>query len=373
MDVRRGHVFAAVLVVVAALGAGAGARAGSEPPATAPPAAETSSEWEQVVPGGDCQCADGSEFSFFVRRADPAKVVFFLEGGGACFNAETCAFTDSDSTTYNWHIRPEDHPDEADGIFELDNPANPFAGYSMVFVPYCTGDVHIGDATTEYSPELTVEHNGAVNGAAAVSYLADEFAGAEQVVVVGESAGAVAAPLYGGLVSDALPAADVVVFADGAGGYPDVPSINELIGGLWGTMNAVPDWSVNEGLTAADWSLPGLWVQAGTHDPDIVMSRFDFAFDAAQVFFAGLNGIEASDLLDFMVANEARIEAAGVDQASYTAPGEDHTLVRKDELYTMEVGDVALVDWLGDLIAGADVPDVMCTECGGPPAPTSTG
>src|SRR5262245_57425435 len=51
------------------------------------------STWERIVPGGDCQCADGSEFSFFERRADPTKVVFFLDGGGACFDAETCAFT----------------------------------------------------------------------------------------------------------------------------------------------------------------------------------------------------------------------------------------------------------------------------------------
>ena len=46
--------------------------------------------WEEVVPGGDCQCSDGSAFSFWVREADPAKVVVFLQGGGACFSAETC-------------------------------------------------------------------------------------------------------------------------------------------------------------------------------------------------------------------------------------------------------------------------------------------
>jgi hypothetical protein len=32
--------------------------------------------WERVAPGGDCQCADGSEFAFWERRADPTKVVF---------------------------------------------------------------------------------------------------------------------------------------------------------------------------------------------------------------------------------------------------------------------------------------------------------
>ena len=58
----------------------------------AAPPEETSAAaagWEQVVPGGDCECADGSEFAFWERRADPTRVVFFLDGGGTCSDATT--------------------------------------------------------------------------------------------------------------------------------------------------------------------------------------------------------------------------------------------------------------------------------------------
>ncbi len=51
------------------------------------PVTAAGSEWEKVVPGGDCMCADGSEFAFWERRADPTKVVFFLDGGGTCYDA----------------------------------------------------------------------------------------------------------------------------------------------------------------------------------------------------------------------------------------------------------------------------------------------
>ena len=71
------------------------APAGSTPDGATPsgssPAGE--SEWEKIVPGGDCVCADGSEFAFWERQADPTKVVFYLDGGGACTDATTCAFT----------------------------------------------------------------------------------------------------------------------------------------------------------------------------------------------------------------------------------------------------------------------------------------
>ena len=194
----------------------------------------TAAGWEQVVPGGDCQCADGSEFSFWVREANPKKVVFYLQDGGACFSAETCA---PERDLYNTRRSTRARP--GGGIFDFADERNPFADYSVVYVPYCTGDVHIGNATTEYAPGLTVQHKGYVNGTAALDHLAATFPGATDVVVMGESAGSVAAPLYAGLVSDRLPDARITVLADGSGSYPDVPRFNELFA-AWGFGNAIP-------------------------------------------------------------------------------------------------------------------------------------
>ena len=109
------------------------------------------------------------------------------------------------------------------GIFDLDDPRNPFADWSMVYVPYCTGDLHLGTVTTPYSPTLTVQHKGFVNGTAALDALASTFPDATEIVVAGESAGAAPAPLYAGLAADRLPDASVTVLADGAGSYPDQP------------------------------------------------------------------------------------------------------------------------------------------------------
>ena len=69
--------------------------------------------WDKVVPGGDCECADGSEFAFWERRANPTKVVLFLDGGGGCYDAETCAFTGlgtGGEAAYDWSIYREVRP-----------------------------------------------------------------------------------------------------------------------------------------------------------------------------------------------------------------------------------------------------------------------
>jgi hypothetical protein len=324
------------------------------------PAAD--SPWERIVPGGDCECADGSEYSFFERRADPTKVVLFLEGGGACWNAETCAFTEEDSTTYTWNATNEDRA-ATRGIFDRTTPHNPFADHSFVFAPYCTGDVHLGDATREYSPELTVEHNGFINSTTALTYLVEHYPNASDVVVIGESAGSVAAPVYGGLVADLLPDAHVTVLADSSGAYPNDPNVNIDILGQWGVFETMPDWDVNEDLTAEEWGIPTFWVQAGLHDPEIVLARFDFAYDEVQTFFMDLADLDTSDLAASIDANESAIEAAGVIQHSYTAPGTDHVIIGDDLVYTIEVNGVSLVDWIAALIAGQPLDDVHCDDC----------
>ena len=331
-------------------------------PAPEVDAGSETSEWERITPGGDCECADGSEFSFWARPADPTKVVLFLEGGGACWDAETCAFTTEDSTTYTWNVTNEDRA-FWNGIFDRANPDNPFADFTFIFVPYCTGDVHLGNVTREYSPDLTVEHNGFVNGTTALTYLEDNYPDATQVVVVGESAGSVAAPVYGGLVADLLADAEVTVFADGSGAYPDDPDVNVEVLGQWAIFETMPDWDVNEGLTARDWGIPRFWIQAGLHNPDIVLARFDFAFDEVQTSFMDLAGLDTSDLAASIDANESAIEAAGVTQHSYTAPGTDHVIVGDDLFYTIEVNDVRLVDWVASLMAGEPLDDVHCDEC----------
>jgi hypothetical protein len=319
--------------------------------------------WEKFVPGGDCQCADGSEFAFWERRADPTKVVFYLEGGGACWTAEMCALTgNGESPFYNWNVH--DGPPSEGGIFDMANADNPFADYSFVYVPYCTGDVHLGDATREYAPELTVQHKGYVNGTAALTALAERYPDAAQVVVVGVSAGSVAAPVYGGLVADLLRDAQVTVVADSSGAYPDDADLNtEILAEQWGAFETMPDWEVNEGLTAADWGPPRFWVQAGLHDPDLVLARFDFAYDEVQTFFMEQLEVDTSDLAAAIDANEKAIEDAGVVQHGYTAPGADHGVVGDNLFYTMEVNGVALVDWVDALIAGEPLDDVHCDDC----------
>ena len=156
------------------------------------PAAIVPDQWTAVDPGPGCMCMDGSPFELWDRPGDPTKVVLYFEGGGACFSAETCNFANSTATVNLQLGRP---PAGIGGVFDQTNPENPIAGYSMVYVPYCSGDVHIGNKTTEYSPDLTVHHNGYANATAGLDHLIAAYPDVEELLVMGASAGALPTPL----------------------------------------------------------------------------------------------------------------------------------------------------------------------------------
>lgn len=335
----------------------------TEPPPTteAPtetPATSAAGAWERVTPGDDCVCADGSPYSFWVREADPSRVVFHLMSGGACFSVETCSFG---GVAYSPAV---DASPSRGGIFDPDNPANPLAGHSFVVAAYCTGDLHLGTTTTTYGGDLTVNHTGFLNASKALDEMANRFPDPVEVVVTGSSAGSAAAPLFGGLVADRYPEARVAVVADSSGAYPDNQDVNAEIGGRWGVDDALPDWPVNQGLTIADIGLPGLFVQSGRHNPDIRFSRFDHAFDLIQALFTTLSGGGIGPTDRMIRDNEESIESRGVAVAGYLAPGVGHTILGDSEkMHALEVEGVAFIDWLTAFLAGEEVGDVRCQNC----------
>ena len=57
--------------------------------AALPSFSELRSGWNLLRPGGDTICAQGGEYAFSVRPGARDKLLIWLEGGGACWNAGT--------------------------------------------------------------------------------------------------------------------------------------------------------------------------------------------------------------------------------------------------------------------------------------------
>ena len=111
------------------------------------PAAAAPVGWQRVEPGGRTRCGRGGRFAFWARLAAPDRLLVFFEGGGGCWDHRTCA---PGSTFFDDAVDASDDPSLAAGVLDLDDPRNPFRGWSVLYVPSCTGDVYAGDAVRTY-------------------------------------------------------------------------------------------------------------------------------------------------------------------------------------------------------------------------------
>src|SRR4051812_33040584 len=139
------------------------------------------------VPFDDAFCANGSTTGIGVNLTDKSKrVIIYLQGGGACWDALTC-YTLKLAANFSTGYGSADFAVEvkstlASALFDRNNAGNPFKDYSMVFVPYCTGDVHAGSNKVMYGNN-TAMHVGWENMTAYLSRIVPTFPGADRVYI----------------------------------------------------------------------------------------------------------------------------------------------------------------------------------------------
>ena len=165
-------------------------------------------------------CSRGTPYSFFVKRGSVNKLLMYYQGGGACWDYFTCQFI----VTFKESVDlVGDNPSNGThvGLDDQTNPNNPFKDWNVVFVPYCSGDVHLGDAEATYTSganSVTIQHRGFANAKVAEKWAREHFVNPEQVFVTGSSAGAYGALLHGAWLERVYPASDINVLGDAGNG-----------------------------------------------------------------------------------------------------------------------------------------------------------
>ena len=328
--------------------------------------------WNAIEPGGETTCSDGSPFRFFVRPGSEAKrdqhIHFYLEGGGGCWSGATCDV--QGRPTYTPVVDPSDGQ-ASTGVFNLDRDDNPLRGHTTIFVPYCGGDVHLGDRTVEYTApaadgreerKYTIEHHGLDNGTAALDWMYSHFDDPSAVFVSGSSAGSIPSPVYATWIKEHWPGARVAQLGDGAGGYRGASESKPYL--QWGTLGAL-NWGELVGLEDT-LSFEDLYVASAKRAANVQYAQYDTAEDDVQLQFLQLAGTPTPSLLPLLDANHEEIAAAAPNFRSFVAGGELHTILRRPEVYTYRVGDTTFLEWLTDLVEGRDVHSVRCSDCSQP-------
>jgi len=324
--------------------------------------------WNIIEPGGDTVCSDGTPYKFFVRPGAADKLMVYFQGGGACWTGGTC---DPDlKPTYYVNLEKAD-PDRYDGIFRFENPENPLGGHSVVFVPYCTADVHIGDAVTSYqAPEVEehaphqfeIQHKGFVNADAVLDWTYAHFLKPESIFVAGSSAGSIPSPYYAMRIANQYPDARIAQLGDASGGYR-MEENTARPHDHWGTVDRLKNVPGFEDIDNANFDYARLYISAAEQQPNIMFAQYDAAEDKTQKYFLSIAGNEPPSLLSVIDENQIDIRKGVSNFHSYIAGGDLHTILVKPEFYAYHVEGVLVRDWVASLVNGEELDDVRCSDC----------
>jgi Pectinacetylesterase len=313
-----------------------------------PAAAQT--PWTRIATGTGTGCALGTPYSFFHREGtDPDRLLIYFQGGGACWEWVSCSGM-FDATV------EDTEPFAFRGIFDRAEARNPLRAYSVVFVPYCSGDVHIGEASVSYGDATRpVGHRGFRNVSAVLDWIGARAFRPRTVVVAGTSAGAYGALFYMRAIARLFPDARLVLLGDS--GVP-LLSRNEEVLKTWGASSVMAAlWQDENGPR----TLLEAYRQAALIGPRVRLAHITSDRDAVQSAFYLISG--SPDWRRATYSLLADVKNAVPAFRSFIVAGADHGLLPVDAFYSYRSDHVVLHEWLGRLVAGESVEDVRCVGC----------
>ncbi len=300
------------------------------------------------------RCRDGSATGLGVRlQSDSDNLVVFFEGGGACFSDGTCAtnpaaFGEATFRTF------ASQGGEA-GVFDTD-ASNPVGDWNMVYVPYCTGDLHGGSATDVTVPGVAgvQQFVGAQNVDRYLELLAPYFDDMDKVLVAGRSAGGGGALINFASVADAFPTATPILLDDSLPVFFEDNVFSPVLGGAftqtWNLPAAFP--ADASALFAAD-GLQGIYAYYDARYPDAAFGLSSHLQDGIIRIFLGAGQSDGTVTGAEYAAGLRDLRAKLPDSwATYYATGEFHTFLGTPSRYTGASAGVTYSAWLAALIDG---------------------
>lgn len=298
-------------------------------------------------------CLYGTPYRVYVRPGTSENVLFYLEGGGACWNNENCwgntrAKIDAAPLLPLALLRG--------GIFAASPQFNPLAGWNVVYVPYCDGSVFTGDNAPDY-PQGKVWHRGLSNLSTGVDVMRSLYPNPPRIVVSGSSAGGFGTFTGYGVMRLAYPSTEILVINDAGPGLQNNADPQAL-------ADRRENWRFEQfrpaGCAACSTQPAFLTPWAMQYDPRLRGGFFSSLQDEVIRGFLEMTGPEYEALLleatDRVVAeNPARVKR-------FFAAGEFHTILLGGgigssgvaaDYRSISVNGTTLPQWIDDLVSGS--------------------
>ncbi len=347
------------------------------------------------------------EFAFFVKRGSVNNLLIFFMGGGACWDITNCAY----NHTYSGQLIESNlllglgttgflSGQGVGGIVDTSNPDNPFRDWTIVWVPYCTADLGMGqrdnlypeDYGTAYPGGVTIRHRGRVNVELVLQWLQNNITTPpDKLFVTGSSAGSYSAVLSFPLIRDVFPPSSTKAYVLGDAGEGVTGTDNngkkfmEIVEGIWGLKLPATVFG-GDPLSLYDYEYKKLVQKIVDSYPDDKFAQYTTKWDKTQIWFydiqkgnnihlPGTWGAEEDAAADptSLIAIEWNglmkppggvivISATNSNYWYYIGPGTHHTIMVTSTFYTEESAGTYFFDWVTAFVNDEAMSDIVCSD-----------
>ncbi len=283
-------------------------------------------------------CMRGSEFRAHIRDAGSDSLVFFLDGGGACWTGLCMADAEADPSLIPY------------ALMDDTNDENVAKDWNLVYVPYCDGSVFAGANQLEDGEGMRY-HHGRQNLSAAVDLATEHFPDMQRIIVTGVSGGGFGTLSAMGLIRMAYPQAELFVINDSGPGLQSTTDTQAVQTRLdeWRFQDVVPpscvecDGGRGQMMALVAWGLE--------NDPTLKTALLSYYEDIVIGFsFLGLLGPAYKEVL---LEESGKIHEQFPDRFKrFMLPGPSHVIMA--DFYGAEIEGVTLAQWVRAMVEGDD-------------------
>ncbi|RXZ81643.1 hypothetical protein EBB07_13350 [Paenibacillaceae bacterium] len=327
-------------------------------------------KWNKVELGEQTFSSDGSEYYLLTKKGESSNWIIFFSGGGVSWDEKSAAepitilktLKTGELGNYFANI-PFYKVTLLKGMLETENADNPFQGWNVAYIPYTTGDFHIGNRTAEYNKEdgssFTMRYNGTTNVRHSLEWIYENAGEPEKLLIAGESAGGFGSAFWASEIASHYNESDIYHYSDSSflksDKWPNIVD-NEWNADFEAAFGFVPEADIIGSVFKANrQQLP---------ENAILLQSYSL-YDDTLIHFQYKINDDVTTPIEQKIANWSRelrtsvrslsnlpnyyyyLTDYGLNPDKGTTP---HTFTADDNFYQTEQDGVKLLRWLDDIV-----------------------
>jgi hypothetical protein len=323
------------------------------------------------------RCFNGDAFAFLVHPGETDKLLFYMPGGGACWEIPDLWLPGAMKLCVDSMAKGLGSTGYGSGMMDFNDPRNTFKDYTAVSPPYCTGGAHIANTTVRHLFKTHYQYDYTNNEFARSWALKNVDQNLKSFVVMGASAGSLGTAVWSDLLLKTFKYEKASVFLDSYSGvFPDNTQGRTIRN--FDACNLPIMANFRAACESGDATVQDMFDSILSRYPRVAFAQIQAKTDLIQRLFYSAIAVSYFDLNLILTSSNFYKETNKISQrynrhpnfVTYTVDGDAHVFGPYPSWYTTSIagdaaapaGTLALYEWTDKVVNHERV----TSQCNGP-------